>query len=181
MRTSMRLLGLLEWGATKGRTDQGWMVMPGDMARWGTDYVNRAGIALIGLGAIWPEDIQYPTTFKDGENRPLDAASSYVLHFDKGETPPSNAIWSVSIYDPDGRYVPNPLDRYHLAPWMPMKWNPDGSLDIWIGAASPGPDREPNWLPAPATGPFNMTVRIFWPKAAALDGSYHLPPVRKIE
>jgi hypothetical protein len=179
LKTSMKLLGLLEWAATKGKTDQGWMVMPTDMARWGTDYVNRAGISLIGLGAIWPEDIQYPTAFKDGDGGALDAANAYVLHFEKGATPPSNATWSVSMYDPDGWYVPNGLDRYHLAPWMPLTFNPDGSLDIWIGAQSPGRDKESNWLPAPMSGPFNLTVRIFWPKGAALDGAYQPPGLRK--
>ena len=181
LRTSMRLLGVLEWGATKGKTDAGWMVMPRDMARWGTDYVNRAGISLIGLGAVWPEDIQYPTAFKDGDGKPLDGANAYVLHFDKGQTPPNDATWSVSMYDPDGWYVPNALDRFHIAPWMPLKTNPDGSLDIWIGATSPGAEKEANWLPAPKSGPFNLTVRIFWPKEAALDGSYSVPPVRRLE
>lgn len=181
LRTSMRLLGVLEWGATKGKTDAGWMAMPRDMARWGTDYVNRAGISLIGLGAVWPEDIQYPTAFKDGDGKPLDGANAYVLHFDKGQTPPNDATWSVSMYDPDGWYVPNALDRFHIAPWMPLKTNPDGSLDIWIGATSPGAEKEANWLPAPKSGPFNLTVRIFWPKEAALDGSYSVPPVRRLE
>ena len=181
LRTSMRLLGVLEWGATKGKTDAGWMVMPRDMARWGTDYVNRAGISLIGLGAVWPEDIQYPTAFKDGDGKPLDGANAYVLHFDKGQTPPNDATWSVSMYDPDGWYVPNALDRFHIAPWMPLKTNPDGSLDIWIGATSPGAEKEANWLPAPKSGPFNLTVRIFWPKEAALDGSYSVPSVRRLE
>ena len=115
---SMRTLGVLEWGATKLPTDKGWMVMPKDMARYGTDYMTRAGIALIGLGAVWPDDIQYPTAFKDGDDKALDAANAYVLHFDKGAIPPAKATWSVSMYDPDGYYVPNALDRYNLAPWM---------------------------------------------------------------
>ncbi len=179
MKTSMKLLGLLEWAATKGKTDRGWMVMPADMARWGTDYVNRAGISLIGLGAIWPEDIQYPTAFKDGDGASLDAANAYVLHFDTDQMPPNNATWSVSMYDPDGWYVPNALDRYHLAPWMPLTINADGSLDIWISADSPGSEKESNWLPAPKAGPFNLTVRIFWPTGIAQDGAYQLPGVSK--
>jgi hypothetical protein len=30
------------------------------------------------------------------------------------------------------------------------------------------------------SGPFSLTVRIYWPTAAVLDGTYQLPPVRKI-
>lgn len=179
LKISMKMLGLLEWGAAKGKTKDGWMIMPADMARWDTDYVNRAGISLIGLGAIWREDIQYPTAFKDGDDDQLDSANAYVLRFEKGQMPPNEATWSVSIYDPDGWYVPNDLDRYHLAPWMPLNKNPDGSLDIWIGAENPGAAKEANWLPAPKSGPFNLTVRIFWPKGAALNGTYQVPGLSK--
>ena len=59
--------------------------------------------------------------------------------------------------------------------------NADGSLDIWIGAASPRPDKEANWLPAPKSGPFNLTVRIFLPDEAMLDGTYELPPVMLVK
>src|SRR5262249_40484537 len=104
----------------------------------------------------------------------------HVLHFDKGQTPPTNTTWSVSMYDPEGYYVPNAISRYNLAPWMPLKFNADGSLDLYIQATSPGADKEANWLPAPSSGQFNLTVRIFWPTEAVLDGTYKLPPVRKL-
>ena len=84
------------------------------------------------------------------------------------------------MYDPQGYYVSNAIDRYNVAPWMPLKHNDDGSLDIYIQAASPGEDKEANWLPAPAKGPFNLTVRIYWPTDAVLEGIYTLPPVRRV-
>ena len=126
-------------------------------------------------------DIAYPTAFDDGDNKPLDAANRYVLHFDKGQTPPANVSWSISMYDPQGYYVPNKVNRYNLAAWMPLKDNADGSLDIFIQSASPGTDKEANWLPAPASGPFNLVIRAFWPKEAMLDGSYKVPPVKKVQ
>ena len=135
---------------------------------------------MIGLGGIQPVDITYPTAFDDGENKPLDAANRYVLHFDKGQTPPANVSWSISMYDPQGYYVPNKIKRYNLAAWMPLKDNPDGSLDIVIQSEWPGADKEANWLPAPANGAFNLTIRGFWPKEAMLDGSYKVPPVRRV-
>ena len=93
----------------------------------------------------------------------------------------AHETWSVSIYDPSGFYVPNALNRFNLSSWMPLKYNPDGSLDLHIQTASPGADQEVNWLPAPASGPFNLVIRIFHPGDAALNGSWQKPTVQKIE
>jgi hypothetical protein len=150
------------------------------MGNYVSDYNTRAGIALVGLGAIQPHDVVYPTAFIDGDGKPLEGATRYVLHFDTGQTPPTNATWSVSMYDPQGYYVPNAINRYNLAAWMPLTYNPDGSLDLYIQASSPGAAREANWLPAPAKGPFNLTVRDYGPHETVLDGTYKLPPVRKV-
>src|SRR5258705_2043024 len=94
----------------------------------------RAGIAFVGLGGIWPGDLVYPTAFQDGDGKELDAAKRYVLHVEQGQTPPARATWSVAMYDPQGYYVPNAINRYNLAPWMPLKYTPDGSLDLHIQA-----------------------------------------------
>jgi hypothetical protein len=177
---AMEAFAMLEKGVRDLKTKDGWIVIPSNFAKYGTDYQTRAGIALIGLGGIWPQDVSYPTAFLDGDEKPLDAANRYVLHFDKGQTPPTNVTWSVSMYDPQGYYVPNAINRYNLAAWMPLRYNDDGSLDLYIQSAPPGADKEGNWLPAPASGPFNLTVRIFWPTQAVLDGSYKLPPIRKV-
>jgi len=181
LERSMHTFEILQKGVTKLKTDQGWIVIPKDFADYGTDYQTRAGIALIGLGGIRPVDVVYPTAFDDGENKPLDAPNRYLLHFDKGQKPPTNATWSVSMYDPQGFYVPNTINRYNLAAWMPMKYNPDGSLDMYIQSSSPGADKEANWIPAPASGPFNLTVRNYWPTQPVLDGTYKLPPVKKVQ
>lgn len=180
LQRAMAAFELLEKGVKKLKTENGWIVMPKNMADYGTDYTTRAGIALVGLGAIQPRDVVYPTAFLDGDDKPLDSANRYVLHFDKGQTPPTNATWSISMYDPQGFYVPNAISRFNLAAWMPLKYNADGSLDIYIQTNSPGADKEANWLPAPPHGPFNLTVRDYWPKEAMLGGTYKLPPVKKV-
>lgn len=172
---------LLEIGVQKLETENGWVVIPDDFADYGTDYLTRAGIALIGLGGVWPKDVLYPVAFLDSEDKALDAANRYVLHFDKGQTPPAKATWSVSMYDPDGFYVPNKLDRYHLAEWMPLKYSADGSLDIYIQTEPPGADKEPNWLPAPIDGTFNVVVRIFWPEQSALDHTWKMLGVKVVK
>ena len=180
LQRAMSTFKLLQMALKLLKTKNGWIVIPKNFANYGTDYTTRAGIALIGLGGIWRQDVLYPTAFKDGHGKPLDGARRYILHFDKQQTPPATATWSVSMYDPDGYYVPNPIDRYNVAPWMPLDYNADGSLDIYIQSTSPGAGKETNWLPAPVSGPFSLTVRIYWPTQAALDGTWTLPPVNNI-
>jgi hypothetical protein len=181
LKRAMGAFGKLQEGVKKPKTENGWIVMPKNMGNYGTDYETRAGIALVGLGAIQPHDVVYPTAFIAGDGKPLEGTSRYVMHFDRGQTPPTNATWSVSMYDPQGFYVPNAINRFNLAAWMPLKYNPDGSLDMYIQASSPGADKEANWLPAPASGPFSLTVRDYWPKEAVLAGTYKVPPVKKVQ
>jgi hypothetical protein len=87
-----------------------------------------------------------------------------------------DAFWSITLYDTDGYQVANSLGRFALSSWMPFRYNPDGSLDLRIQNASPGPDVEANWLPAP-DGPFNLTMRLYAPKGDALTGKWNPPPV----
>ena len=178
LQRSMRTFRTLEKAGGKLKTHDGWIVIPENFAHYGTDYVTRAGVALAGLGGIWRQDVVYPTAFLDGDGTPLDGANRYVMHFDEGQTPPTNVTWSLAMYGPEGYYVPNAIDRYHLAAWMPLKPNDDGSLDLYIQAEPLDGGKESNWLPAPSRGAFSLTVRNYWPTDAVLDGTYHLPPVR---
>lgn len=166
-------------GVTKVKNVNGW-IQPPDLGRYGTDYETRAGIAMAGLGADMQEDTIYPIAFVDGDGNRLDSANKYMLHYEKGQFTPTNATWSVSLYQ-GPNYVLNPLNRYDIAPWMPLKYNPDGSLDIYIQATSPGPDKEANWLPTPVRGEFNIVIRNYWPKEEALNGSYKNPPIKKVQ
>jgi hypothetical protein len=150
-----------------------------DIASFGADYDTRAFIALIAFGANLPEDALYPTTFIDGESKPLNGANRYRLHFEAGLTPPVNAFWSVTMYDPQSYFVENSINRYAISSWMPLTRNNDGSLDIYIQHESPGADKESNWLPAP-DGNFNVTMRMYWPSAkdpSIINGSWKPPAV----
>ena len=80
-----------------------------------------------------------------------------MLHFDKGNTPPGDAFWSVTLYDAEGFQVGNALNRFAVSSWMPFQYNADGSLDLYFQNESPGAGRENNWLPAPK-GPFTLTI-----------------------
>lgn len=178
-RAAPDAFALLRAMTTRGKTVDGWAAVNPDMGNYGADYKLRAGVALAGIGANLPADTIYSLCFVDSDGEPLDGARRYVLHLDRGQTPPVHATWSISMYDPAGHYVPNHLDRYNLAPWMPLTYNADGSLDLHIQASSPGPELEANWLPAPQAGPFNLMLRAYWPKEALLAGSYRLPGVRR--
>ena len=150
------------------------------MGVYGNYYLKRALIAQFGLGANLPEDAIYPLNLADNEGKPLDGANRYTIHFDKGQTPPVDAFWSVTLYDKEGFQVPNSLSRFAVSSWMPFNTNPDGSLDLIVQNESPGQDMETNWLPAPK-GEFNLTMRLYGPKSEALTGKWSPPPVTKVQ
>ena len=170
---------LMAWKVpTLARIANGWSMNTDTMGVYGNYYLKRAIVAQIGLGANLPEDAIYPLNLADDTGKPLDGASNYVLHFDKGQTPPVNAFWSVTLYDPQGFQVANPLNRFAVSSWMPFNYNSDGSLDLYFQNESPGGDKEANWLPAPK-GPYNLTMRLYAPKAEALTGKWNPPPVTR--
>ena len=158
----------------------GWNIPPMNVANFGTDYGLRAVIAAVGLGANIAQDAIYPNAFLDGEGKPLSGANRYVLHFDKGDMPPANAFWSVTMYNAQSFFVANPINRYNIAAWMPLKYNADGSLDIYIQRDSPGKEKVSNWLPA-SQGEFSVTMRIYWPKESMLDGSWKPPGIQQVK
>ena len=136
--------------ANLGEVVNGWRIVTKDIGTYGTDYMQRAAVAVFGLGANLPADAVYPGTSVDETGQPLDGNKRYVLHFEKDQIPPVNAFWSVTMYDKDGYRVPNALGRY-AARDSRLKKNSDGSIDIYLQADSPGKAREANWLPARET------------------------------
>ena len=156
-----------------------WMFARDGMGFYGTKYEHRAFIAFIGLGANLVKDAVYPTTSLDSEGNPIDGKSKYVIHFDKGETPPVNAFWSLTAYNSKDFLVGNPIDRFALGDRDNLKYNEDGSLDIFIQNTDPGGDKTSNWLPSPQEGLTTLTLRLYWPKESALDGTWIVPGVKK--
>ena len=170
---------LMEWALpTLARVVNGWQMNTTVMGVYGNHYLKRAIVAAVGLGANLPEDAIYPLNLGDADGKALDGANKYTLHFDKTSLPPSRAFWSVTLYDSEGYQVPNPLNRFTVSSWMPLKYNADGSLDIYFQNEDPGKDRQANWLPAPK-GPFNLTMRVYAPMSDALTGKWNPPPVRR--
>jgi len=157
----------------------GWLVLREFMGVYGTAYLRRSVVTMVGLGANLPEDAIYPLTFVDNGGQPLNGANRYVLRFPRGQLPPANAFWSLTMYDSEGFQVANPINRFAIGDRDNLRTNPDGSVDLIIQNANPGAELQSNWLPAP-TGPFNLTMRLYYPGAAMLDGTWNPPAVQNV-
>jgi hypothetical protein len=155
--------------ANLGTEINGWRVAAaqGNRAFFNGDWLLRAAGARAGIYGLDAEEATYPLTRVAGDGTPLDASKyRYTLTFPKGQLPPVNAFWSVTMYDGTSQFlVANPLNRYLINSTMlgSMKTNADGSLTLYLQKSSPGKDRESNWLPAP-DGPMFVAMRLYWPK-----------------
>ena len=165
-----------------GASVQGWTYPRHTLGDFHQDYLFRAAVALIGLAALPPAEAMYMQPVAD-QGRVVTGQGPYRLHFAAGQLPPVAAFWSLTMYQPttDGQFflVPNPIDRYSIGDRTPgLKTNADGSLDIWIARADPGGDKSANWLPAPPSGPFSLSLRAYLPSADFQDGGYRLPALQ---
>jgi hypothetical protein len=148
---------------------------------YGTDYLQRALLTAIGLGANRPQDAVYPTSEADAEGKPYSGANQYVMHFNKGQLPPADGFWSLTMYNGEYFFVANPLNRYSISARQNLKANADGSVDLYLQNESPGADKESNWLPAPKDK-FILMLRLYWPKEKSpsiLNGTWKIPAVTK--
>ena len=146
------------------------------------NYLYRMAGAVIGIYANSNEEAMYPVLSTDSDGAPLTGTNKYTLTFADGQLPPVNAFWSVTMYKmPESLLVDNPINRYVInSPMLPdLARNPDGSLTIYIQNSPPESDKTSNWLPAPP-GPFTVFMRLYWPKAEALDGTWQPPKLVKV-
>jgi hypothetical protein len=149
---------------------------------YGTDYLNRALVTAIGLGANRPQDAIYPMSLKDADGSDYDGKNKYVIRFAKGQVPPVKGFWSITMYDAAFYFVANPINRYSISARQKLKANADGSIDLYIQNESPGTDKESNWLPAPK-GKFQLMLRMYWPtetQPSIIDGTWSPPPAKKV-
>jgi hypothetical protein len=149
----------------------GWKVgsLFGDAAFFNGDWLKRAAAAKGGIYGNDAVEAMYPLTKTLPTGEALDGSKhNYTLTFAKGEFPPVNAFWSVTMYDGKTQFlIENPINRYLInSPMLPgMKKNPDGSVTLYIQNKTPGKAKESNWLPAP-DGPIYLVMRLYWPKDA---------------
>lgn len=169
-----------EKAPTLAQRVNGWQMNTDTMGVYGNYYLKRAIVALAGLGANQVDDAIYPLNIADADGQPVTAENKYVLRFSKDELPPVNAFWSLTMYDSEGYQVANPINRFAIGDRDALKFNPDGSLDLYVQTENPGADRESNWLPAPKTGPLGLTMRLYAPKPQALDGRWVPAGIKRV-
>lgn len=165
-----------------GESINGWMFTT-KTGLYGTDYLQRAAITFFGLGANRPQDAVYPTSETNVEGEAYSGENKYVLHFAKGQMPPVDGFWSLTMYNAEYFFVDNPLNRYTLSQRNDFNKNDDGSVDLYLQHENPGPEKESNWLPAPE-GKFVLMLRLYWPtenEPSILDGTWQPPAVNKAE
>jgi len=142
------------------------------------NYLYRIAGAVLGIYGNSREEAMYPIYFVDSAGAKLDGSTNaYALRFAPGGLPPVNSFWSLTLYElPSSLLYANPLNRYLInSPMLPnLKRDADGGLTLHVQHASPGPERESNWLPSP-NGPFLMVLRLYWPKPEALSGAWKQP------
>jgi hypothetical protein len=158
----------------------GWVVLTNNVGIYGTDYLQRALVTAIGLGANRPQDAVYPTSEKDSDENAYDGNKNYIMHFDKGQFPPVNGFWSLTMYDANFFFVPNRLNRYTLSARNKFIANSDGSVDLYLQSDSPGKAKEANWLPTPKAK-FIPMLRLYWPKdtpPSIIDGTWKPPAIK---
>lgn len=169
------LLQFRNWGA---QLDSHWTTTNNNAA-FGTDYFTRTAVAKSNVLVNAPTETKYFYQDLDKDAHRLSGANAYTLTFPKGATPPVDGFWSLTLYDAQHFFVPNPLSRYSLGTKnKTLKYNEDGSLTIYVQDKSPGKDKDANWLPSPS-GDFSLFLRAYWPKTEIVDGSWTPPPVAK--
>lgn len=158
----------------------GWYTPPSKIGEYGTDYVFRARVALIGLGANTPVESVYPVALATPTGETFNGANRYRMEFKKGQLPPTKAFWSLTMYDSDGYLVPNPSNIYAIGDsHPPLRTKKDGSVVVVIQKDKPT-EKDVNWLPAPADKGFRLNLRLYMPTKAILDGSWKPPGVNKV-
>jgi hypothetical protein len=166
-------------GKIYGKRINGWITIFG-FGKPGKSFLFRAACAQIFPGPInLPQEAMYWRTNSDGAGHTLKGNRNYIIHFPKGQLPPNNAFWSLTMGDAQNHFVPNPINRYSVSNHSGLMPNADGSVDIYIQNTAPK-DHKSNWLPAPIDN-FILWLRVYEPGASILNGTYQVPPVMEVK
>jgi hypothetical protein len=179
-RTASGLPKLLDLNSSLSiLTSRGWTVPPANIGDFGTDYLTRAGVAQVGLGAVTQDEAAYQTSYVDSRGRRLDGKRSYRLRFPAAAEPPADAFWSLTVYDDDGFLVDNAQKRYAVGTsHPPLNRRKDGSIDVVFSATEPA-DPGVNWLPVPPAR-FRVYLRAYAPRPEVLSGAWRAPMIEPI-
>jgi hypothetical protein len=167
-----------------GQDMNGWRLST-DLGYRDTNWKLRAGYGMYAvLGPIPSRSHTGALGFNDSKGRPLSGEHRYTITFDLKDLPPVTEFWEMPLYDRDGYFVDNPINRYSLNSYMLTRGKlhtENGKLVIYVQADEPkDANQKKNWLPAPKGG-FQFAARFYGPHAPLLDGSYNMPGVVRVE
>ena len=162
--------------ANNGPHRNGWTTFLG-LGSYGTDYLERAAVAMFGLGANLPADAIYAAARTDSQQSPLHGSKQYCVHFGPGQTPPVDAFWSITLYNQHQFFQQNAIERYAIGDRDDLQFNADGSLDLYIQHDMPQEEpKRKNWLPAPNDA-FNLMLRMYEPRREIQDNQWQPPQI----
>jgi hypothetical protein len=171
---------LKQWRFNGPPAGNGWY-SPKNNSQFGSDYLTRTAIAKSNMYENAPQETKYIFTDTDTPGDQLDGNSLYSITFPKGQVPPVNGFWSLTLYNQYHFFNPNTLHRFSLGTKnKTLQYSANGSLTLYAGAKSPGKDKESNWLPAPKT-PFSLYIRAYWPKLEIVNGTWKPPIVEQMK
>jgi hypothetical protein len=167
--------------ASTGRDMKGWR-LASDLGYKDTDWTARAGNGLIAVLAPVPSGSHTGALgFKDSAGQPLSGENRYTITFDLNDMPPVTEFWEMPLYDHEGYFVDNPINRYSINSYMLKRGKlhaVDDKLVVYVQNEEPKDvDQRKNWLPAPKTGAFQFAARFYGPGTPLIDGSYNMPGV----
>ena len=164
------------------RSVNGWFYFPTDIGQAHThNYVMRSAMqSLWGIVAHPPHECTYLWASLDQKGERLNSKGQYELYMRKDQFPKVEAFWSFTLYQ-DFNLVENEINRWAIRENMKgLKFEPDGSLRIYIQAERPSGDKVSNWLPAPKEGNFNLTMRNYMPSQEIIDQRYDPPVLQRV-
>jgi hypothetical protein len=166
-----------------GISRNGWD-LSNDLGYKDSDWHQRALWGLIALlGPIPSRSHTGAFGTKDSEGRPLSGEHRYTITFDLDDVPPVTEFWEMPLYDLEGYFHDNPLDRYTLNSYMlehGKLHTEGGKLVIYVQYDEPAdPKQRQNWLPAPKEG-FRFAARFYGSYTPLIDGSYNMPGVVRV-
>ncbi len=123
---------------------------------------------LIGTAAAWGGNPDKDATYLNITPARNDGTTIYRLNV---KDVPVDAFWSVSVYNADGYFQPNPQKAYSLNNLTAKE--ADGAIAVQFGGCD---GNVPNCLPI--VKGWNYTVRLYRPRAEILNGTWNLPEAR---